>query len=256
MSDDPILPQPPDPRDQAARFKPQPIAPWLHTVAVLFVLILSAALGRLRVNLLTQQTPRVYRYLSTAMLEWLLLGSVIAGIYSRRAFLIEALKNPGRSALKSMAAGITVYLFGFIVIAAVGSVLYFTPLHSRTNTDVVLALAPDTPLEFVLWFGLSLTAGFCEELIFRGYLMQQFTAWTTRPILAILLTALLFGSIHLYEGIAAVIPLTALAIVYGFVVRRFHGDLRAVIVAHTLQDFLVAFLVLARPFVARHQPHP
>jgi hypothetical protein len=38
------------------------------------------------------------------------------------------------------------------------------------------------------------------------------------------------------------------------VVRYFKGDLRAVIVAHTLQDFVVAFIVLARPWVERHQP--
>jgi membrane protease YdiL (CAAX protease family) len=114
-------------------------------------------------------------------------------------------------------------------------------------------MAPRTVAEFVAWFGVSLTAGLCEELIFRGYLLQQLTAWTRRPVTSIFLAALLFGSVHLYEGVGAILPLAALAVVYGFVVRHFKGDLRAVVVAHTLQDFLVAFLVLAKPYLERFQ---
>ena len=117
-------------------------------------------------------------------------------------------------------------------------------------------MLPHTAVEFLMWFFVSLTAGICEELIFRGYLLQQLTAWTKRPIAAIVLAGALFGCIHLYEGIAAIAPLAALGIVYGLIVHRYKGDLRAVIVAHTLQDFLVALLALARPFIERHQPHP
>jgi membrane protease YdiL (CAAX protease family) len=85
-------------------------------------------------------------------------------------------------------------------------------------------------------------------------LLRQLTAWTQRPFLAILLASLLFGSVHLYEGLGAILPLAALAIVYGLVVRHFKGDLRAVIIAHTLQDFVVALLLLLRPYLERMQP--
>ena len=101
-----------------------------------------------------------------------------------------------------------------------------------------------------------MTAGICEELIFRGYLLQQLTAWTGRPITSIVATGALFGCLHVYEGLAAIVPLAALGMLFGFVVRQMKGDLRAVIVAHTLQDFLIALLALARPFLLRHQPHP
>ncbi len=55
---------------------------------------------------------------------------------------------------------------------------------------------------------------------------------------------------------AAILPLAALALVYGFAVRALKGDLRAVVVAHTLQDFVVALLLLARPYLERYQPRP
>jgi membrane protease YdiL (CAAX protease family) len=201
-------------------------------------------------------TPRLLRYLSSIGLEWLLLGLVMAGIYRRREFLRTAFLNRARSLLESIGMGLAVYILGLFAIAIVGSVLYFTPLFHQRNEAVVLALAPHTPLEFVFWFALSLSAGICEELIFRGYLLQQLTALTGRPIVSIIVAALLFGAVHLYEGVASMLPLAALALVFGFVVRFYKGDLRAVIVAHTLQDFLVAVLLLARPYLERYQPHP
>jgi membrane protease YdiL (CAAX protease family) len=39
-------------------------------------------------------------------------------------------------------------------------------------------LLPQGPVEVVLFLATSVTAGFCEELIYRGYLQRQFTALT------------------------------------------------------------------------------
>ncbi len=233
-----------------------PIAPWFHTAAVLLVLLMTTAISHMRVGTVAEQMPKAFRYLSSALLEWTFLGSVLAGVYHRRAFLRRAFLSPARSWRNALSLGIPVYFAGLAAIAIVGSVILATPLHTHSNQAVVLGMTPHSAWEFLLWFGVSLTAGVCEELIFRGYLLQQFTAWTRRPLLAIVITSLLFGSVHLYEGLAAILPLSALALVYGLVVRRFHGDLRAVIVAHTLQDFLVAFMILARPFVERYHPRP
>jgi len=201
-------------------------------------------------------TPRLLRYLSSIGLEWLLLGLVLAGVYRRREFLRTAFRNRARGVLESLGMGVAVYVLGLFAIASVGLVLYLTPFFHRRNEAVILAIAPHTPLEFVVWFAVSLSAGICEELIFRGYLLQQLTALSGRPVVSIIVAAMLFGSVHLYEGVAAMLPLAALALVYGFVVRLYKGDLRAVIVAHTLQDFLVAMLVAARPYLERHAAHP
>jgi len=240
--------------------RPSQVAPLWHTAALLTLFVLSTYVTTHRAAATAagavSHTPRVLRYLGSIGLEWLLLGLVLAGIYRRREFLRTAFLNRARGVLESLGMGLAVYVIGLFAIAAVGSVLYLTPLFHQRNEAVVLALAPHTPLEFVVWFALSLTAGICEELIFRGYLQQQLTALSGRPIASIIVAALLFGSVHLYEGVAAMLPLAALALVYGFVVRFYKGDLRAVIVAHTLQDFLVALLLLARPYLERYAAHP
>jgi membrane protease YdiL (CAAX protease family) len=233
----------------------EPIAHWAHTLALLLFLIISAALAHRRAATGNLAGSPVLRYASTLTLEWLLLGSVIAGIHRRRAFFLNAFAQRERSWGESLALGAAVYCAGFITIAIIGGALYYTPLFHRRNEEVILAMLPRTVFEFAAWFAVSLTAGICEETIFRGYLLQQFTAWTRRPILSIVVAGALFGCLHLYEGLGAIVPLAALGILFGFVVRQLKGDLRAVIVAHTLQDFLVALLALARPFLLHPSQH-
>jgi len=252
LAEPPSPPPPPLPEG-----KLQPIAHWLHTVALLALFILTTMFTEHRAA--TRQlghTALMPSYLASIAAEWVLLGLVIAGIYRRRDFLAEAFMNRSRTFLESIGLGAAVYVAGFIAIALVSSVLYFTPLFHKRNEAAIAAMAPHTPLQFLVWFGVSLSAGLCEELIFRGYLLQQLSAWTQRPVVSIFLGAMLFGSVHLYEGLGAILPLAALALVFGFVVHYFKGDLRAVVVAHTLQDFIVALLLLARPYLEQHQPRP
>jgi membrane protease YdiL (CAAX protease family) len=253
--DSTLAPPPPLP---AAPAKPpaRPIAHWTHTLAIVLFMLLSAALSSHRAASLAEAAPHLLRYGTTIALEWLLLGSVIAGIYRRREFFTTAFLNRSFSFATSLGLGALVYVIGFVAMGIAALSLYKTPLIHKHNEAVVLAMLPHTPLEFAVWFLVALTAGVCEEVIFRGYLLQQLSAWTQRPVAAILIAGVLFGSLHAYEGLAAIVPLAVLGIVYGFVVRHFKGDLRTVIVAHTLQDFLVALFALARPFAQSHQPHP
>ena len=243
-------PPPPPPRPGA---QPKPIASWLHTIALFVLLTLTTYVGRARASANhPHPIALTWHYASTMLLEWVLLALVLAGIHQRRAFLARALHNRATTFAQSLSLGVAVYLCGFVALAIVSIALLKTPLAQHRNEAFVLAMLPRTPFDFLLWFGVSLSAGICEELIFRGYLLQQLIAWTRRPGLSIVLAAALFGSVHLYEGLGAILPLAALAVVYGFVAHRSHGDLRAVIVAHTLQDFLVGLsLGLARPYLER-----
>jgi membrane protease YdiL (CAAX protease family) len=234
---------------------PKPIAPWWHTAALVALLALTTTFTHHRAaTKLVTEAPRIPQYIASIAMEWVLLGLVIAGIYRKREFFVMAFRNRATTLLQSIGFGFLVYIMGFIAIALTGAALYFTPLFHKRNEAVILAIAPHTPLEFFVWFLVSLTAGMTEEIIFRGYLTQQLSAWTRSPIAAIFVAALLFGSVHLYEGLGAIVPLAALAVVYGFVVRYYKGDLRAVVIAHTLQDFIVALLMLARPWIEQHQP--
>jgi membrane protease YdiL (CAAX protease family) len=245
---------PPPPRADAP---PAPIAHWAHTAAILAGFFLVAGFSALHARHAAAPGTHSHaaQYASSAAAEWIMLGLTLAGIHRRRAFLRKAFLNRAHSWAASFGLGLAVYCLGTMLLVVIGGALYFTPLFHRRNEAVVLNMLPHTPLALLAWFFVSLSAGVCEELIFRGYLLQQVTAWTGRPVIAVVLTGMLFGSLHLYEGAAAVLPLMALGILFGEVARRLHGDLRAVIIAHTLQDFLVALLALVRAYLLAHQPH-
>ena len=92
--------------------------------------------------------------------------------------------------------------------------LVMTRLGGDTAKSV-RALLPRTPVEIALWVLLSLTAGFCEETVFRGYLQKQFQAMTGSPAAGLLLQAVIFGVSHGYQGLRNVIAITVFGGVFG-----------------------------------------
>jgi hypothetical protein len=69
-------------------------------------------------------------------------------------------------------------------------------------------LLPHTPEERRLFWLVSVTAGACEELFYRGFLIWFLMAWM-RPLMAVLVSSAIFGLGHIYMGWAQA-PKTAL----------------------------------------------
>jgi membrane protease YdiL (CAAX protease family) len=108
-------------------------------------------------------------------------------------------------------------------------------LHLTHLRDVVVAISPHTIPELALWMLVSASAGICEEFIFRGYLLRQVLSWSGSNAVAVGVTAILFGSMHFYEGTAAAIQIASLGVWFGAVAVR-QRSLRQVAIAHFLQD--------------------
>ena len=106
--------------------------------------------------------------------------------------------------------------------------------------DNALGFLPQTGYEYFHYAFLALTAGICEEFIFRGYFIRYFqTLLGTEHTytLAILLPALIFGFVHFYQGWQAVVKITAMAIMFGFIFV--HTDsLWVLIFVHATVDLL------------------
>ena len=105
-------------------------------------------------------------------------------------------------------------------------------------------LAPAHPSEVVAWVVLCLIAGFAEELIFRGYLQRQFTAWSRGAVtIGVGASALLFGAAHGYQGARNMILLSCFGALFS-ILSLLRRGLRPGMIAHSWHD-LVAGLVLA-----------
>ena len=78
-----------------------------------------------------------------------------------------------------------------------------------SHPDSINAMLPRGAIETVLWIALSISAGFCEELTFRGYFLRQWSAMTHSRLLGLLLQAALFGIAHGYQGMGACLGIAA-----------------------------------------------
>jgi hypothetical protein len=112
------------------------------------------------------------------------------------------------------------------------------------------SLAPSNGREVLAWALVCITAGFVEELVFRGYFQRQFTAWGRgAAAIGVVASALLFGAAHGYQGVHNMIFLTLFGAMFSVLVL-FRRSLRPGIFAHAWNDFAMGLLLMAAK--ARH----
>jgi len=85
---------------------------------------------------------------------------------------------------------------------------------------------------------LALTAGFCEEIVFRGYLQRQFSTFTGAPYAGVVVQGFIFGAAHGYQGVKYMLLIAVYGCMFG-VLALLRRSLRPGIIAHFLQDGIV-----------------
>jgi membrane protease YdiL (CAAX protease family) len=108
-------------------------------------------------------------------------------------------------------------------------------INPANNAATVDSLLPKSLLEITLWLLVCLTAGFCEEIAFRGYLQKQFHALTGSIAVAVILQGFVFGITHGYQGWKNVFVISALGILYGML-AAWRRNLRVNIISHAWSD--------------------
>jgi len=109
---------------------------------------------------------------------------------------------------------------------------------------------PRTRSERRLFFLLSVTAGICEELLFRGYVFWFFARWTG-AIAGVAIGSVLFGIGHAYLGWKHVIRTTKVGVLFSLITFA-TGSLWAGMIVHAIMDLLAGDL----GFHAFNQPEP
>jgi membrane protease YdiL (CAAX protease family) len=108
------------------------------------------------------------------------------------------------------------------------------------------ALVPTNNRERLWWAAVAVSAGICEELVFRGWLLATLRSELGLGGLGLLLAAAaIFGLAHIYQGVSGVV-LTALVGAFFCVVYVKTGSLLVPILLHTAIDVRFAFLPAAR----------
>jgi membrane protease YdiL (CAAX protease family) len=137
--------------------------------------------------------------------EWLLTIAVV-GLVLRHGLTLSALGEAlGRRT-------ITLWVFGAGVILVAGIAAYNRKRIAQLSPERLSKvlhragpLAPCSGAERALFVLVALTAGFCEELLYRGWLWRFFRDLTGHLWIAVVLSAVAFGFAHAYQGRTGII---------------------------------------------------
>lgn len=210
----------------------------LASLAGLFVaLVLPATLSASAGELPLRETAIDAVLLNEAVV-WSLALAVLAIVlfWERRPLSSIGLVRPTWAAL-AVGAGITVALLLLAIGAGLVLKVTETPTGDKGQAALVMALP------FWLQMFLSLSAGFTEEVLFRGYAIERMTELTGRRWLGAIVPVFVFGAAHapfwgVLHALAAGIIGLLLTLVYLW--RR---NLWTNIAAHALFDGLI-FIML------------
>jgi membrane protease YdiL (CAAX protease family) len=220
-----------------------PIASYWHTL-VFILLIASFVLFGVAVQRQTGPQilpahPGVIRlYLTSIVSNWLLLYFCWVGVHWKGGSLFQLAL--GRWAnWKDVLTDLGIALPFWVIWEVTAWVVVL--LLGPDNAKSVSILLPQGLPEVLLWFAVCATSGFCEELIFRGYLQKQLLALTGRVVAAVTGQAVVFGLAHSYKGWKQVVVICVLGILYGVLAER-QQNLRANIIAHAWSDVYEGWL--------------
>jgi uncharacterized protein len=221
---------------------PKLVAPRWHTillVGLFLALTLSGALFQREAHSqpgkLLQHAHIVQLYLSLIAMEWGLLLYVWRGGLRRSGTKLRELiggrwRNPKDVAVD---VGLALGLWIVWMIVEKGWNRWLEASHAAS----IQTFLPRQWYEVLLWVGVSVSAGICEEVVFRGYFQRQFEVFVRSKWIALFLQAALFGIAHGYQGVEACMKITVFGALYGLL-ALWRGSLRPGMIAHGASDIL------------------
>lgn len=240
-------PEPPSASDRTAVV--------LHLVLLLVILLGFSYLGVAGHQRTVERFGRPVFYLSTMIFEWVLLAYVWVGMRRQRWTLAEITGGKWKSfedALLDLAIAAGFWIVAAGVLVGVGFLLGLAhgvahdPQHQQEALKEVLKkvgyLAPANARELLAFIALSATAGFCEEIIFRGYLQRVFAGFSRSSLVGIVLSAAVFGASHGYEGPQRMVQIGVFGLMFG-ILAHFRKNLRPGMIAHAWHDSFVGFFL-------------
>lgn len=174
-------------------------------------------------------------YWSILVMEWALTGGVLGlWVWQRRAW--GGLFLGPTTGVRFVASVSLVVAFLVVLWSQRRAILRRPKLMEVVRRKIAHGepLLPHKRDERAMFAVLSVTAGVCEEILFRGFVVWYFAGWTG-PIVALGISSVIFGFGHIYQGTAQVPKTGALGAVLGVIVLL-TGSLWPAIILHAAID--------------------
>lgn len=189
----------------------------------------------------TQDSIRSRLYLSVIITQWIFAAAALRPVLMGQIGLQElGLSMPEGNGLFISIGGIVLVLIGL-------TFQQHGIRRSELGAQAVVEsigkihwLLPKTRNQHGLWVAVSIHAGLCEELFYRGFLVLFLSNWLPFWAACLAMT-FMFGLGHMYQGIKGVVGTAILgAIFLGLYLLT--GSLWLSIIAHALYDVSMGFL--------------
>jgi membrane protease YdiL (CAAX protease family) len=195
---------------------------------------------------------KVAYYRAMVIVGWIATVIALVTVGRRAIFTFDAGASspswlPQRGGARTFVAGVLIGLLLMIALSALQARRSAAIQEKMEKAFLRLSfILPLTGEERTWWIFVSLTAGSCEEILYRGFLIHYFTAAPFHAPLAVALivSSVIFGAAHLYQGVAGVISTAILGLIFG-VIFITTGTLVIPMVLHALIDLRI--LLILRP---------
>jgi CAAX protease family protein len=215
------------------------VAPRWHTAVMVLILLGVSALSTRSHGLpVTRAHGHVAGYLTAVLVEWVMVAFVWFGMRLRRFRLLDLIGTRWArwtSVLRDL--GIAA---GFLLISNIILGILARLLSAKPNS-AVRGLLPHGTSEIAAFVLLAASAGFCEEIICRGYLQRQFTVLTRSSAAGIVIQGVIFGAAHGYQGLKYMLIISVFGCLFG-ILAYWRRSLLPGMFAHFLQDGVIGLL--------------
>jgi membrane protease YdiL (CAAX protease family) len=195
---------------------------------------------------LASHSQAIQIYVTVGLMDWALLYYCWAGVH-RYGGSLWTLAGGRWTSWKSVLIDVAIALpFWVLWEGTAYGVHWLLALNSLGPgaARTVDSLLPQSLLETVVWIGVSITAGICEEIAFRGFLQRQIHALSGNMVVAVLGQGIVFGLFHAYQGWRNVVVISVLGVVFG-ALAAWRGNLRVNIITHAWSDIWGGWLQMA-----------
>ena len=232
--------------------KPRGLAHPIHTLLLVALLLANSWYGGIKSNQHELEHGGTASYIVTAGLEAVIVGFVWLGLRLRKVPFSEVIGGRWKS-FDDFGIDIGIAAMFWLGSAVVLALLQFAlGMMNKQGVSEKLGklqpLAPHSVKELFFFLVLAVMAGICEEIVFRGYLQKQFTAWFRNLPAGIIVSAVLFGAAHGYQGTKLMLILSVYGAMFG-IMAALRKSIIPGMMAHAWQDSLAGVMLW---FIARH----
>jgi uncharacterized protein len=206
------------------------VVPWRGWVRLQRLLALPHISGR----------ERIFLYVTSIATQWIITAVVAWRAFARGLTFLELglkLRPFAGLLLAGILGGVLIGIAHWFNLRRVGR-------SKNPAVEKIRALAakifPHSDKEALIFVCLAITAGICEEFIYRGFVFAALAHLSLPPWGILLVSSVMFGLAHAYQGRSGMVGTLVLGTVFGFV-RILYDSVVPVVFWHAAVDIVAGY---------------